>query len=163
MSDNEMLPTWSRTFEVGLERIDCEHKMILSALTDFLITVENDLGQRLAIRVLRVLYNYTKSHFENEEQIMRDIEYELLDEHHWWHGEFLERLEGVRDRFQSGENVCESLIGLFRNFLHQHILVDDAKIGEFARGLPQAISAFGRLPCPSEDGPGHPGRADIDR
>ncbi len=133
MPDEEALPIWDRSCETGIELIDCEHKMILSALKDFLITVQNDLGDRLSAQVLLVLCNYTRSHFENEERIMLDIGYAELDEHRIQHGEFLKRLHEARARFEGRQDVRRELVGLFQDFLYRHILIDDAKIAERVR------------------------------
>ena len=145
MFDTESLPTWGQCFEIGVDIIDCEHKMMLSALNDFLLSVEHDLGERLSQRVFTVLVNYTKSHFENEEQLMSDIGYDLLERHRGRHKRFLDRLDDARRLFESGRPVRAALIELFRDFLDRHVAVHDAAIAAFARQLPRAVSQYGRI------------------
>jgi len=148
MADQGTFPIWNRAFEVGVEFIDHEHKMIFSALKDFSITLEHDLGERLSAQVFLVLYNYTRSHFENEERFMRDIEYGHIDVHHIQHKNFLERLNDLRETFSNGHRIQDELSALFFEFLHNHVLVDDAKIAAKVKTLPPALSELGWLPNP---------------
>ena len=145
MSDTESLPIWDQSFGIGVDIIDCEHKMMLSALNDFFLSVELDLGERLSKQVFKVLVNYTKSHFENEEQFMGDIGYDLIEQHRGRHKRFLDRLDDARRLFESGRPVRTALVELFRDFLDRHVAVHDAAIAEFARQLPRAVSQYGRL------------------
>ncbi len=145
MSDMESAPIWSPYFEIGDPVIDGEHKMILSALTDFFITVNNDLGERLSQSVLIVLYGYFKGHCENEEQLMGEIAGTGFEHHRAEHRRFLERLTDIRQRFTDGQEVRPALSQFFHDFLHRHVLTEDLKVAERARDDRRPASPLGWL------------------
>ncbi|MEI7610581.1 MAG: hemerythrin domain-containing protein [Rhodospirillaceae bacterium] len=141
----ERAPIWSPYFEIGDPVIDGEHKMILSALTDFFITVNNDLGERLSLSVLIVLCGYFKGHCENEERLMGEIAGTGFEHHRAEHRRFLERLADIRQRFTDGKEVRPALSQFFHDFLHRHVLTEDLNVAERARGDNRPASPLGWL------------------
>ena len=133
MSDATDPPRWDQSSAIGIELVDYEHRMIFSALNDFLITVQAELGERLSRQVLVVLCNYTRAHCENEENIMREIDYDLLDAHRQQHRDYLDRLQNLRRHFGDGQDIRADLITLFRDFLHRHVRTDDRGMADAAR------------------------------
>ncbi len=136
MVDRNVPITWSNAFDTGIELIDGEHKMIFSALKDVHLAVENDLGERLISRVILVLCNFVKSHFKNEERFMLEIGYSDLENHQNDHQRYIEKLDGVRDMFSKGQSVLQPLSEIFSEYLNAHVLIEDAKIGDFAKANP---------------------------
>lgn len=69
---------WEDDYSVGNERIDEEHKKL------FLIAKEiyncNNEHERI-LDIIKELIKYTKFHFLNEENFMKTLNYEFLEEH----------------------------------------------------------------------------------
>ena len=140
MPDDKALPTWNRNYEIGRDEIDREHELIFSALMDFQVAVDNNLGERLIRQVFGVLYSFVKNHFRNEEQIMRDAGFALLDAHRDQHDYFLTQLGELRTRFDDGETIGPALGALFSRYLNRHIPNWDAEIVNPAPGAAHITS-----------------------
>ncbi|MEI8397059.1 MAG: hemerythrin domain-containing protein [Rhodospirillaceae bacterium] len=135
MSEQDSAVPPERSSETGIEMLDYEHKMIFATVSDFLTVSENELGERIVGQVLVVLQNCVKSHFEHEEEFMRDIDYDQFAEHAQVHEDFLNRLSAFCQSSDSGEEMRINIARLFVEFRQTHILNYDLRIAEFVNRM----------------------------
>jgi hemerythrin len=60
-----------------------------------------------------------------EEHLMQEANYEVFAAHEKIHEIFAKRLAAFRGRFASGENVCEELHTMLKNWMEIHIKQED--------------------------------------
>lgn len=124
---------FTEDYLTGIELIDAEHKELfrIAGKANTLVRKQvtaDDFDE--VMEVLQELKNYTKEHFQDEEDYMESIQYEGLEHQKRAHETFVEKIESV-DLNQIDENpqeYMESLIEFLIGWLIKHILYTDKKI-----------------------------------
>jgi hemerythrin len=89
--------------------------------------------KRLSEESLMQMIDYARYHFISEEKYMREIGYPDVDAHTEIHREFTNQLDEQNEMIQSGHMVLSTtLLGIIKNWLFDHIMSVDKKIGRFA-------------------------------
>ncbi len=117
---------WSRDYELGIEVIDGQHRRIVDYINQ-LADAEERHDQEAMARIIHHLVDYTQSHFAFEEALLEEVDYATLVPHQRTHGRFIQRIEGLRDRFEAGEDVAAELGELLKTWLIGHIRSEDAR------------------------------------
>lgn len=138
---------WSADFELGLKQVDLQHKALVQLLGDaWQALVRNDRVK--ALQLVQRLEDYTSVHFAEEEAFMRRIGYPDFDAHKERHDTFVQRIVREKAAIASGTDISLDLFHFLRDWLVQHIRVEDRKYADFeARqsNAPSLLSSFFRL------------------
>ncbi len=128
-------PQFESRFLVGNAQIDQEHERlfeIASRVYDSL-AVRNEAGA--VNTAIAELLDYTETHFASEEGLMVAAGYPHLEAHRALHRHLLAQVRDMEMRAEFGEQyVPAELNHLITNWLVDHILTNDKKIGEFLSG-----------------------------
>jgi hemerythrin len=137
---------WTTEMSVGLAVLDDDHKQ--------LIRIINQLGadsvsgdRRAAIRQsLVALRRYAEFHFAREEKVLMACAYPHLEEHQGEHRDFVQRIQDLTRRFDAdpedmAEIVNEDLMNFLRDWLTQHIMIEDKAYGSTIENNPAATEA----------------------
>lgn len=124
---------FSEDFLVGIELIDAEHRELFRIIDKAYHLVKNQVSKENLdemIEVLGQLKNYTKEHFQDEEEYMESIHYDGLEAQKRSHAAFISRLEEVTPEKldKNPQRYMESLIEFLLEWLIYHILQTDKKI-----------------------------------
>jgi len=121
---------WKDIYKINNEQIDKEHKKLFDIALKTLEYKEGTNIKEHIRNVLIELYDYMKIHFANEENHMRELQYEAIDEHIKIHetiiiqlNEFIKKLPTL-----SIEKFERLLIEYMDVWLINHIIVEDQKI-----------------------------------
>lgn len=126
---------WLDLYSIGIEQVDRQHEN----LTDLL----NCLNEaRLSAKPHDVLLfrldqflDAVSAHFRDEEQLMTEKEYPDFDLHKAEHDFLLDQVFPFRTRLAANEaELTESMLDFFRDWLRDHILISDRRLGRFIRG-----------------------------
>ena len=119
---------WKQEYSVGDEKIDSEHKWLLSLANEVLgfYRFEADVDKIKAAVVS--LYNYAKTHFKNEEAYMKKIGYNGLAVHQQLHAAIVNEMNKIMRQSETIDVLVYKLKRLMNNWVLKHILVDDKKI-----------------------------------
>lgn len=116
---------WEPGLNTGIDVIDAQHQRIVDYVNQLdEIGVENTDRAKLG-EILDSLIDYTYSHFAFEEGLMEQANYKYLKAHIKIHDSFRQRVEGLRHRFELGEDVSLILKSELKIWLVNHIKVDD--------------------------------------
>jgi hemerythrin len=120
---------WSDSYKLHNESLDAEHKIFfdISAKIELL---KNNTPK--LIETIKELVKKTKTHFLNEENYMRSINYDFFEEHKITHEFLLKNLGHFITEFKNA-NTNHSLLKFqkFTDEIIEHILIDDKKIFHF--------------------------------
>ena len=128
-------------YMTGIELIDDEHRRLFEIIkeTNDLIHEEllHDKYDEI-VRLITELRDYTEFHFSDEEALMTRIEYPGLAAQKRAHSAFIERLVEIdlNDLDEMDDHQQEYLLDLIQfllDWLTNHILACDRKIGEYMR------------------------------
>lgn len=119
----------------GIDIIDSEHKGLFAIINQInsltrLGVIETDLDE--IEKIVNDLNNYVKKHFADEEKYMESINYKSIDAQKAAHATFTAKMDSIDfDNIKKNpqENM-EKLVEFLTQWLIQHILRMDKKIGE---------------------------------
>jgi hemerythrin len=123
---------WHDSYYIGIEKIDQQHKELVQMVSRLQETLlHGDIHKEIG-NGLRFLVDYTKHHFHDEEEIMTSMNYEDLPHHKELHKKLINEVVLVLMEIKKGKAVDPlSLIDFLVDWLINHVLYEDKKIGKF--------------------------------
>ena len=106
---------WNDKYNIGVDFIDKEHKMLFSTMNKLLVLSQNEeKSEWVCQEGIKYLKNHTVEHFEHEEEFMRSINYSEYELHKRLHDNFrLETLPALEKEMAESKYSAESI----RHFL----------------------------------------------
>lgn len=142
-SAHELL-VWNDSFATGVAEIDEQHMILVHTLNEASVKLAEDAGLAQLDRITHDLLAYALYHFETEESLMQEYDYDAGDadtsaRHREQHRAFSAKVVSVRDGIKAGTPIAPAdLLAFLNDWLVNHILNTDKRLGEFilARRLP---------------------------
>lgn len=131
---------WTDEFSTGIPEVDEQHRILVNTLNEANAKLDEDSGPELFEQITRDLLSYALYHFETEEEIMKQYGYDLestpdYDKHLQEHRSFSATVVGIRDELKLGKRIDrDELLGFLNNWLSNHILKTDKRLGRFVVG-----------------------------
>lgn len=125
---------WRESYEIGVERIDCQHRQLLVKLNEFFDACSNQQGREKIEETLKFLKDYTLEHFGDEEDLMNGIHFPELNDHMKEHAEFVKTVLDLEQQVKEKGVSVLTTIKLNRtltDWLLNHINKCDRLIGEY--------------------------------
>lgn len=123
---------WTDNYSLGVVSIDEQHQRLVAMgkeLQELVETREGDDIYDELISMLDGLKEYTKYHFDYEEEIMERLGFDGLEEHKKQHSDFIDKLESIDfdsvDEDQS--TFAKDLLRVVSVWIFKHIVGTDAK------------------------------------
>lgn len=127
--------TWSDALSVGFAAIDDDHKRLVHLFNDAHEAVKQTGSREHIERILIELIDYTGWHFDHEEKIMKENNYDKINEHKLEHRELADNAKELYKQYLAGDDtVPEVLLPFLRNWLTNHIMGSDKRLGDFLNG-----------------------------
>ena len=129
--------TWNESYSVKIARMDEQHKKLFSLLDELGNAMLSGTVRETFGKILRGLAEYAKTHFAQEEQLMRQYAYPGYDGHKKLHQEFINQVESFQKEFDSGMALPIKASVFLRDWLANHILKADQQYSAFlnAKGV----------------------------
>jgi hemerythrin len=132
-SDKPVLPIFTDKFKTGINIIDEEHQMLFQIIGKIYKAIEVELVHDkfdLILDILDELKEYTRVHFADEENYMREIGYDGLPYQEMLHQKFIDKLNelDLDDVDDNQEEYLYDFLGFLQNWLVNHILRVDKMI-----------------------------------
>lgn len=125
---------WDSSLSLGVELIDAQHKQWIQHLNGVAAAVEEHHGPDKITEALSFLVDYTKTHFDTEEQVMSKHAYPDLDAHRAKHESMKDTLaELVREFEEEGatHELANAIDSVLANWLKRHIKTVDQLLAGF--------------------------------
>lgn len=127
------IPVFTDEFKTGIPLVDEEHKTLFDIIGKIYKTIETELVHDkfdLILDILDELKEYTQVHFADEENYMREIEYDGLAYQEILHQNFIDKLDelDLDDVDDNQEEYLYEFLGFLQNWLVNHILKVDKLI-----------------------------------
>lgn len=139
---------FSEKYMTGIELVDDEHRHLFEIIkeTNDVINAAylHDKYDEI-MRLLSELKDYTESHFHDEEELMLRINYPHINSQKHAHSAFIEKLVNINlselDNIDDNQDeYLNELITFLLEWLANHILGSDKKIGEYIKSHPELKS-----------------------
>ncbi len=126
---------WRDEYRVGVKLVDQQHRKLVSLVDELHEAMKSGKGSEGARRVLRGLVDYTKTHFQTEEDYMKTHSYPNFQSHKKAHEDLAKQAEELLLQVENGKLTVPIETSKFlKDWLDTHILVTDKKMGNFLVG-----------------------------
>ncbi len=131
--DKPKAPVFTEKYKTGIAMVDEEHKVLFEIIGKIYKTIEVELVHDkydLILDILDELKEYSRVHFADEENYMREIGYEGLAQQEILHQKFIETLEDLNldEVDENQEAYLYEFLNFLQNWLANHILKVDKLI-----------------------------------
>ena len=119
---------WQETYNVGIEKFDKQHKQLVSYINILYNVINSNEKQKVVGELIAKLIEYSETHFLDEEDLLKKIEYPEYSDHKIVHKKFIKTVKDFQDRFVKGDSfVSKDLLYFLQRWLIKHILEEDKK------------------------------------
>jgi hemerythrin-like metal-binding protein len=123
---------WSDQYNVGIEPIDQQHRRLVELINQLQDRVDKGVGRQRCLNTMNALTDYVLEHFADEEKLMSEIGFEELDRHQRAHQVFSAKVADIALMWGQGQTIdCHEILSFLKEWLLDHILVEDQRIGTF--------------------------------
>ncbi|WP_260291278.1 bacteriohemerythrin [Sedimenticola hydrogenitrophicus] len=123
---------WKEAYSVGVAALDEDHKKLIDLLNQFQTAYEYHTSDAFERRALNELIDYTKYHFQREEQLMEEHGYPDLERHKEKHQEMIAEVDRfVADYEIRGHAALADVAHYLMGWLITHINGTDKHYGPF--------------------------------
>jgi hemerythrin-like metal-binding protein len=120
---------WEKKYSTLQDELDEEHKMLFETINELYKAMSVGQGHLLIGDILKKLYEYTCTHFRDEEEFMKDASYDGLAEQLEQHRIFTEKLFEFMKEARDGKRILHIGVALFlKEWITNHILKVDNKL-----------------------------------
>lgn len=127
---------WDSTLESGYEKVDNQHRQLVTALNNLMEASESGKGDAKVMETLDFLTGYAIKHFADEEKLQIDYDFPDYHNHKRIHDDF----KGVVGEFTQRvvkegptEAIIDELSGAVGSWLLNHIKGDDFRMAAFVK------------------------------
>ncbi|MBL8491764.1 MAG: hemerythrin family protein [Rhodocyclaceae bacterium] len=125
--------------KTGIAEIDAQHQKLLADLERFELWMRKGFALAATFDALEALFAYAETHFEYEEDFLREHAYPKFEAHAAQHRDFIRQIGELRRSLEAGEDVAEQLAAAMRAWIVGHINDEDVEYANFLRhGWPPA-------------------------
>jgi len=129
---------WDESYSVGIRQFDEHHKRLVTLVNQLYdAMMEGNGGQELH-KTLDSLFEYTVFHFASEEKLLLQNGYPEYHKHFMQHEALKSKVIEYRNKVEKGQvGTSVSVANFLKEWLVNHILVEDKKYGSFlhAKGI----------------------------
>lgn len=123
-----ILYSWKPAYELGIPRIDSEHRHFLDLLNELYAAMVRGEGETQLLATRSDLMRYVAHHFQGEEEFLASVDYPEVAGQRMQHQWFLHELESLALR-DSG--VSSAKLSLMRDWFVDHILGTDKQFSQW--------------------------------
>lgn len=132
------LIVWNDELVTGVTEMDEQHRILVNSINEVNTRLSNTpVNAEILEKITQDLLSYALYHFETEEGLMQEFNYgqshgEDLVNHQRQHRDFSATVVSVREDIKKGKLISrEDLLGFLNNWLINHILNTDQRLGAF--------------------------------
>ena len=123
---------WTPDCALGLPQIDGEHERFFSLLEGLHQALLQGKAKPVLDHLLTEMIDYTRYHFEHEEELMRRMRYPGYREHVREHEKLRSKTHDLADRFSRGEiTITIATMQFLADWLKRHRSMD-RRFGDYA-------------------------------
>lgn len=123
---------WNESLSVKIKTIDDQHKKLIEILNDFYDNIVSRTNIENTTRLINELREYTVYHFAQEENYMKQLNYDHYPSHKKSHEQFIIKIDEVEEKIKQGKTVMSLEMTMFlKDWIKNHIMVADKKYSDF--------------------------------
>jgi len=128
--NHNILIVWKPEYNLGIPVVDEHHRGIVSTINSLCYAIHNRQGNEMLRPVIGMVTEYTRIHFEIEEDFHKKCAYPDLEGHHMLHKELTEALSHVSHDSMWNKDPQEFL-GFLKKWWINHICKEDRAFSDY--------------------------------
>jgi len=125
---------WSKRLEIGIPQIDQDHQKLMELLNRCQEAVMNNRCGAVLNSILTELLEYTETHFQREEAVMKACNYPGLTSHCQVHQFLIKQVKSRLTNFEQSKLEAHQLVAFLNSWLVDHIQGMDHAIAPYSAG-----------------------------
>lgn len=129
---------WDDSYSVNIKSIDDQHKQLIAFLNELNDAMAKGKGKETIGDILKELAEYTKYHFNHEEELFEKHGYKGTNEHKEEHKYFVNEVTNFINDYNEGKfGLSIKVMNFLKDWTLKHIKGSDQKYTEFlvAKGV----------------------------
>jgi hemerythrin-like metal-binding protein len=128
---------WNDALSIKIDKFDSQHKKLIDLVNDLQTAMMQRKGNEIISTAIKMLIDYTQTHFKEEEMFLKKHNYPELDAHSKEHAGFVNAVLGFKKQYEAGTlSTTVQLFSFLNTWITQHIKKSDAKYGQALAGKP---------------------------
>lgn len=124
--------TWDPKYSVHIQEFDAQHRTLLDKIAELHKVASKGTGTDAMTRLFDDLMDYTRKHFESEEQVMRQRKFEGYPVHRAAHQSLFMQANDFHRKFLAGKTMIGMEIMRYLNdWLLNHVDIMDRQYDAF--------------------------------
>jgi methyl-accepting chemotaxis protein len=129
-ADNTLLIPWQSNYSVGIKVMDAQHQQLVNMINRLHAALKRGEGSKATESILKDLIQYTKFHFDAEEELMAKANYPGLAAQKEAHKQLVAKALDAQRRWTAGDmTVSQELLQQLLHWLPTHIVKMDKLYG----------------------------------
>jgi len=122
---------WNDSYSVKVAACDAQHKRLFDIINQLGDAMRTGKGQEVLAKTIGELLTYTRTHFQQEEALMKKANFPQLAPHQAMHRKFIGDVEKLDRDLREGHSANSvQVLDLLRDWLLNHILKVDRTYSE---------------------------------
>jgi hemerythrin len=124
---------WSEKYELGHERIDFEHRIFLSLVTDIQKAASTGAEKEKVLRIMNEIRKYAEFHFVSEENVMTEHNYPDQEHHAAAHRLLLSELQQYYIQLSNDQIDTGKVFDFLFKWFALHTTTEDKKLVSYLK------------------------------
>jgi len=123
---------WRDEYSANIQEMDIQHKKLFRMANELFKAIDSDKERYIIDIALKFLIQYSKTHFKEEEKLMKKYQFSEYKPHCKKHHDFIKHILGLKEQFKKRDIEMDmDLLDFFKEWIINHILNEDRKYGPF--------------------------------
>lgn len=125
---------WDNRLKTNISVCDEQHQNLINLINGLHDAMISRKDKELIGKTIDELVVYSLYHFKTEENLLEEHQFPHLNSHKAEHAVWVKEVNGLKDRFEKGEEIRTiEILGFLKDWVYDHILVSDKKYSLFLR------------------------------
>ncbi|MBP2651369.1 MAG: Methyl-accepting chemotaxis protein [Firmicutes bacterium] len=112
---------WNQNFSVSVAELDKEHKKLVDMINSLHESMKSGKGKEIIAKILDEITDYALKHFNHEEKLMVQYNYQTYEEHKAVHDNFVKKIAELRTLHDQKLLHAGQLLNTLQDWLINHI------------------------------------------
>ncbi|MFC1808760.1 bacteriohemerythrin [Candidatus Omnitrophota bacterium] len=132
--DNTLYIVWGEENTVGISILDEQHRSIVSTINTLDYYIKKGTGKHVVSAILKILEEYSKLHFETEEDLMKQADYPDYEAHVKKHRKMMVNTLVIRAE-NSVTKDADAVLQFLKDWWHTHVNIEDQQYLPYVKKL----------------------------